>query len=178
MSLKSALIAAFGILMAPLVYADQMGPNGDKFYEEAAHFENACQHTPCKRGYDHQLTYSYSQNINAISAKDLARLKDIARVQAALWDPSFFEKNLHFGQRVFLYEVLTLLKKGHIIGYKIKYSLKAWDLDTCPADTTLESLENCKSGRISEGSYVSADFLTYFSDEERSISFRFTNPVE
>lgn len=177
MSLKSATIAAFLLLFSPIAFGDQMGPQGDKFYEEAARLENACQQALCRNGYSQQITYSYSQNTKAISDKDLSRLKNIARFQASLWDPSFFELNLQFGQRVFLYEVLTLFKKNEIIGYKIKYSLKAWDLDTCDETVSGDLLENCKSGRISEGSYVSADFHTFFSDEERSVNFRFTNPV-
>lgn len=176
MSLKSALIAAFSIFMAPVVYADQMGPDGDKFYEAAAHFENACQTYPCVKGFDHKITYSYAQEINTLSPAILNRLKQVAKVQSSAWDSSFFDKNLYLGERSFLYEVRTMFKFGKIIGYKVKYSLKAWDLDTCPELTHPDQLANCKSGRISEGSYVSADFQTFFSDEERAVTFKFTHP--
>lgn len=175
MSLKTALTALLGLLVSSVTMADQMGPNGDKFYEEAAHYEHACQTQPCKSNYSHQIVYSQKTRMNKLNDPTRDNLKAIAVEQAQVWGDTILEGDYHAAGRTRLDEVLAFYKGARLIGYKIKYSEKAWYVGDCNYNGKRESLKDCRTGRIIEGSYVSADQKTFFSDEERYAEFSFIN---
>nr|BFD68655.1 hypothetical protein HAGR004_36770 [Bdellovibrio sp. HAGR004] len=175
MSLKTAFTALLGFMVSSVALADQMGPNGDKFYEEAAHYEHACQSSPCKSGYSNEIVYSQKQRLNKLSQDTRAALKAIAVDQAQVWGDTILEGDYHAAGRTRLDEVMAFYKNSRLIGYKIQYSEKAWYVGDCDFNGKRESLKGCKEGRIIEGSYVSADHQTYFSDEERYAEFSFIN---
>jgi hypothetical protein len=101
-------------------------------------------------------------------------IKKIAVEQAQAWGDSILEGDYHAGGRTRLDTVVAYYKGKTLVGYKIQYSEKAWYVGSCKFDGTRASLKDCKEGRIVEGSYVSPDQLTYFSDEERHAEFSFT----
>lgn len=173
MKLTLALATAMTAFMSSFAMADVMGPNGDKFYEEAARFETACQTDPCKAPYTRTVVYVQKTRYNKLSAETTDRLRTIALDQAQVWGDTILGGDYYTAGRTRLDEVVAYYKKGALIGYKIKYSEKAWDTNNCPFDGTKSSLKDCREGRIIEGSYVSADTLTYFSDEERYAEFSF-----
>lgn len=173
MSLKTAFTALLGLTLSSWAFADQMGPNGDKFYEEAAHYEQACQTTPCKKNYSHKIVYNQQQRFSLLSTDVRDALKLIARDQAQIWGDTILEGDYYAAGRTRLDEVLAFYKGTRLIGYKIKYSEKAWYVGDCDFNGKRESLKGCKEGRIIEGSYVSADRQTFFSDEERYAEFYF-----
>ncbi|MEK2647010.1 hypothetical protein [Bdellovibrio sp. BCCA] len=173
MSLKIAVLALFGISAASISFADQMGPNGDKFYEEAAHYENACKEEPCKAPYTEQVVYNQKNKFNKLSVETKEVLKKIAVEQAQVWGDTILEGDYHATGRTRLDSVLAFYKGNELVGYKIQYSEKAWYTGDCDFNGSRESLKGCKEGRIVEGSYVSSDAQTYFSDEERYAEFSF-----
>lgn len=174
MTMKIMLAAVLGIMTSSLALADKMGPNGDKFYEAAAKFENSCPQGVCKTPYSLQLVYNQSTSYNKMEAAISDSIKSIATDQANGWGDTVFDGNYHVSGRTRLDSVVAYYKGKNLVGYKIQYSEKAWYLDDCKFDGTRESLKGCKEGRIVEGSYVSPDQLTYFSDEERHAEFSFT----
>jgi len=173
MSFKTALMALFGICLTSLAFADQMGPNGDKFYEEAAHYENACKEEPCKAPYAEQVVYNQRNKLNKLSAETKEVLRKVASVQAQVWGDTILEGDYYASGRVRLDSVLAFYKDNQLIGYKIQYSEKAWYTGDCDFNGSRDSLKGCKEGRIVEGSYVSSDAQTFFSDEERYAEFSF-----
>lgn len=175
MSLKTAYTALLGLLMTSWALADQMGPNGDKFYEEAAHYEHACEFTPCKSEYSREVVYNQSTRVNKLAPEVRQALKTIAVDQAQIWGDTILEGDYYSAGRTRLDEVLAFYKGERLVGYKITYSEKAWYVGDCNFNGTRESLKDCSSGRIIEGSYVSADHRTFFSDEERYAEFSFIN---
>ncbi|WII72559.1 hypothetical protein QJS83_01575 [Bdellovibrio sp. 22V] len=173
MFLKTTAAALLGLLISSSALADQMGPNGDKFYEEAAHYEHACQTEPCKTPYSEVVVYDQKMNINKIEVATKAALKEIAVAQAQIWGDTILEGDYHASGRTRLDSVLAFYKGNALIGFKIQYSEKAWYTGECGFNGKRESLKGCQEGRIVEGSYVSADTQTYFSDEERYAEFSF-----
>jgi hypothetical protein len=148
-----------------------MGPNGDKFYEEAAHFENACMSGQCQGPYTKKLVYDQRRNINKLEAKEQAQMKVVAVDQAQAWGDTILEGDYFASGRTRLDQVVAFYKDNDLVGYKIQYSEKAWYTGDCQFTGKRDSLKSCQEGRIYEGSYVSADTLTYFSDEDRSAEF-------
>lgn len=171
MSFKIVFKALLGLLLPALSLADQMGPEGDKFYEEAAHYEHACQTSPCSSVYSHEVVYHQRNKISKLSPEVRASLKEIAVDQSQIWGDTILEGDYVSSGRVRLDEVLAFYNGQKLIGYKIKYSEKAWYVGDCNYNGKRESLKDCQEGRIVEGSYVSADHLTFFSDEERYAQF-------
>lgn len=175
MSLKFAVGAVFTALCSLSAWADQMGPNGDKFYEDAAHYENACRRQEgCKAPFSHRIVYHQDLKRNSLPLETLEALRTIAGIQADAWLETVFEEGYVTLRRTRLDYVLEFYKGKRLIGYKIQYSRKAWMIQNCAYDGSTSSLKNCPDGRISEGSYVSADRETFFSDEERHASFSFS----
>ncbi|UOF00701.1 hypothetical protein [Bdellovibrio reynosensis] len=173
MSVKTALVALLGIFVTSFSFADQMGPNGDKFYEEAAHFENACNADSCKAPYSKQVVYNQKAKLSKLSEPVKGVLRGIAAEQAQIWGDTILEGDYYSTGRTRLDGVVAYFKNDVLVGYKIQYSEKAWYTGDCGFDGSRETLKNCKEGRIVEGSYVSSDTQTYFSDEERYAEFSF-----
>ncbi len=164
-------------LFPPFAFADQMGPNGDKFYEEAAHFENACQDRRLQRPYTLQVIYNQTTRMDKLSTEVKSTLKKISVEQAQVWSDTILEGDYYAAGHTRLDTAVAFYKDGKIVGYKISYSEKAWYTGDCEFNGKRESLKTCKEGRIIEGSYVSPDALTYFSDEERYAEFSLTTNI-
>ncbi|WP_413558909.1 hypothetical protein [Bdellovibrio sp. HCB209] len=156
---------------ASLALADQMGPNGDKFYDEAAHFVNACSSGACKAPYSVVLAYSQKSRINKMDQNHLEILRKVAFTQAQIWGDTILEGDVIASGRTRLDTVTAYLKNNRVVGFKIRYSEKAWDTSDCNYDGSKSSLKTCKVGRIYEESYVSPDYATFFTDEDRQADF-------
>ncbi|WP_413568967.1 hypothetical protein ACLWBD_16030 [Bdellovibrio sp. HCB117] len=170
---KLIMSALLGLCASATALADQMGPNGDKFYEEAAHFEHACRTEPCEGPYSRVLVYDQKAKLTKISAETRETLKKVAVDQAQIWGDTILEGDYYASGRTRLDQVMAFYKGQELIGYKIQYSEKAWYTGDCEFDGSRASLKGCQEGRIVEGSYVSSDAQTYFSDEERYAEFSF-----
>lgn len=165
--------STFAVLMVTSVpaIADQMGPNGDKFYEEAAHFENACMTGDCSAPYVKKLVYDQKTRLNKLDQAALKTLKAVAFSQAQIWGDTILEGDYHSAGHTRLDGAIAYYKEDALIGYKIQYSEKAWYTGDCSFDGEAASLKDCQEGRIVEGSYVSADGQTFFSDESKYAEF-------
>lgn len=171
MKFKIALAACLLLGMMSSAGADEMGPNGDKFYEEAARFETACVQDSCAAPYTRKVIYSQNPQPASTSGDVTQRLTEVAFDQAQIWGDTILEGDYHSEGKTRLDEVVAFYKDNKVVGYKIQYSEKAWYTGECNFDGSNDSLQTCQEGRIIEGSYVSADTLTYFSDEERYAEF-------
>ncbi len=172
MKAQPIIASIFALVASSTAIADRMGPNGDKFYEEAAHYENSCvPQEDCKAPYTREVLYSIESGINKVEGKVKSKLHRVADEQAQIWGDTILEGDYYSTGRTRIDSILAFYKMGHLIGYKIRYSEKAWYLGDCAFDGSKQSLKGCSVGRITEGSYVSADAKTFFSDEERYAEF-------
>lgn len=169
----SALIVISAFSASAL--ADQMGPNGDKFYEEAARFENACLKGECRAPYSKTITYDQKRRKSSLAPNDVSALKAVAFQQAQIWGDTILEGDYYAAGRTRLDEVISFYKGTKLVGYKIKYSEKAWYTGDCNFTGKRETLKDCRVGRIAEVSYVSPDKETYFSDEDHYAEFSQTS---
>ncbi|MEN0058664.1 MAG: hypothetical protein AAGB31_07505, partial [Bdellovibrio sp.] len=173
MKAKIFLISLGVIFSASWSFADQMGPDGDKFYEEAAHFENACRNTPCKAPYAMTILYNQKTRLNKLNPATRDQLKNVVIDQAQVWRDTILEGDYYAAGRTRLDWVQAYYKNDTVVGYKVQYSEKAWYVGDCDFNGQHSSLKECTEGRISEVSYVSPDFKTYFTDEDRYAEFAF-----
>ncbi len=171
--MKLRLLFALVLLVTPaLSWADKMGPNGDKFYEAAARFEGACgQQLECRPPYSRKVLYSQRSRINKLSDSVRQSLKDVVDYQTQIWGDTILEGDYVSSGRPRLDEVIAYYLNSELLGYKMRYSEKAWYTGDCTYNGTRPSLANCQEGRIAETSYVSPDMKTFFSDEEQFAQF-------
>lgn len=170
MSMKLVVVATLS-LISSLALADSMGPQGDKFYEEAAHFANACSEEPCKAPYSTDVLYNQKNRTNKLAQDTRETLKKVAWEQAQVWGDTILEGDYTSAGRTRLDSVQGFYKENRLVGYKITYSEKAWYTGECNYEGTRESLKGCKEGRITEVSFVSPDMKTFFTDEDRHADF-------
>ncbi|MGE5087197.1 MAG: hypothetical protein ACM3MG_12905 [Bacillota bacterium] len=170
MSMK--LLFAIVTVFASLASADEMGPNGDMFYAEASHFANACVNDICTAPYSIQTVYNQKTRQSTLNAQQIEAFKEIAYNQAQIWGDTILEGDYHAAGRTRLDLVKAVYKDNQLVGYKIRYSEKAWYTGECEFDgRSRETLKNCKLGRIFEESYVSTDLRTYFPNEAKLADF-------
>lgn len=169
--ISKLLITVIMSFSASLAFADQMGPNGDKFYDEAAHFVNACATGDCQAPYSTILAYSQKSRINKMNQTHLELLRTVAFTQAQIWGDTILEGDVVASGRTRLDTVVAYLKNNRVVGFKIRYSEKAWNTEDCAYDGSKSSLKTCKVGRIYEESFVSPDYATFFTDEDRQAAF-------
>lgn len=167
------LIAAalLNLSFVPAAFADRMGIDGDKFYEEAGHFVNACRENPCVAPYTQQVIYDYESKMDQLSLDNKNLLQKVAFRQAQIWGDSILEGDYYAEGRTRLDRAVAFYRENELVGYKIQYSEKAWYVGECDFNGNMASLPNCQEGRIIEESYVSSDGKTFFSDEDNYASF-------
>lgn len=171
MSMKIFVAAVLSVLVSPFAMADKMGPKGDRFYEEAAHFANACSETPCKAPYTSVVLYNKKTRSNKLAAPLAEQLKKVAWEQAQVWGDTILEGDYVSAGRTRLDLVIGFYKNEKLVGYTIQYSEKSWFTGDCNYNGTRDTLKGCKEGRIAESSYVSSDLQTYFTDEDKHADF-------
>ena len=166
-------ILSIAFMLTPLMaQADKMGPNGDKFYEAAAHFEGACRNKrECRAPYSRDILFSLDNKLEKIQPETRSSLKEVAHYQTQIWGDTILEGDYVAAGDLRLDEVVAYYHGSELLGYKIVYSETAWYTGDCSYDGSKDSLKSCSEGRIVEASYVSKDMETFFSDEEQFAQF-------
>lgn len=171
MSFKFISAVILSLFISQLTQADEMGPQGDKFYEEAGHFFSACSESPCKAPYSAIILFNQQSRLNKLSAAQKEGLQKVAWEQAQIWGDTILEGDYVSAGRTRLDLVTGYYKENVLVGYKIQYSEKAWYTGECDYDGTQAKLKGCPLGRIAESSFVSADLRTFFTVEEKQANF-------
>ncbi|MDG0815209.1 hypothetical protein [Bdellovibrio svalbardensis] len=171
MGVKFFAAVVLSVLVSPFAMADKMGPQGDKFYEEAAHFTNACSDKTCKAPYSFAVLYNQKTKSTKLPAVLKDQLKKVAWEQAQIWGDTILEGDYTSSGYTRLDLVTAFYKDQKLVGYTIQYSEKAWYTGECDYDGTRDTLKGCQEGRISEVSYVSPDLKTFFTDEDKHADF-------
>ncbi len=162
-----ALILVFcSLLSANFAKADELGP-------DAKSFEAQCQ-------APHQTQRMYARDETPFLEKELYKtLTSVAFEQAQDWADTILGGDFHAAGQTRLDQVDALYSGETLIGYRITYSEKAWDLSQCgyyqaPADQRAEVLASCSEGRITEASFVSPSFDTFIRDSNQFAEFQAT----
>ena len=102
-----------------------------------------------------------------------AQLKAMGtRLAEDLWGDTILEGPYEHASRYRLENVQKLMINDIFEGYRITYSDKAWDIDTCdfnPEDRS--TLKNCKTGRITESAFVDAGLTQTLRDYEAMATY-------
>jgi hypothetical protein len=134
--------------------------------------QKTCPKLNCPEQAMRVVQMSTSEN-RALGTAKRALLK--ARgVQLAedLWGDTILEGPFEHAGRYRLDQVQKLMLHDALIGYRITYSDKAWDLDTCSYDPSdRRSLDNCETGRITESAFVDQDAVKVYRDYEAMAEF-------
>lgn len=174
MSRKLTTSILLGFLVCSTAWADESGPGSERFREESAAYAEACKdESACRAPYHNQVLYSHSKQINHLTDVTKEALKSISFEQAQIWGDTILEGDYAAEGSTRLDRVLALFKGDQLIGYKIQYSEKAWYTGQCEYTGVPETLKNCAPGRIHEGSFVSTDLETYYTDENDQADFAF-----
>ncbi|MFN7728130.1 MAG: hypothetical protein ACK5P7_03125 [Bdellovibrio sp.] len=109
----------------------------------------------------------------ALGTVKRAQLKELGvRLAEDLWGDTILEGPFEHAGRYRLDQVQKLMLHDVLVGYRITYSDKAWDLDTCSYDpSNRRSLETCETGRITESAFVDQDALNIYRDYEAMAEF-------
>jgi hypothetical protein len=171
---KISIATFFTIIHCAVAMADQTGPNGKQFFEEVTKYEIFCKNeSNCQGEYQNEVVFSLREQLNKIGIANSEVLKKISIDQAQIWGDTILEGDYVADGQTRLDQASALYKNRELIGYKIKYSEKAWYVGNCEYNGSESSLVDCDAGRIIEVSYVSADLQTFFVDEEQTASFAF-----
>lgn len=83
-----------------------------------------------------------------------------------LWPDTILEGPYENLGRFRIEQVQKLIVDDRHAGYRVTYSDKAWDIDTCDFDPQKpETIKACETGRIYESAFVSLDYKEVFRDE-------------
>ena len=122
-------------------------------------------------------THRCGNGLSRSEIKNLAeplkgRLNRVAHDQAQIWADTILEGDYVAEGPTALGKVYRYNYQGQLIAYHITYSEKAWDVSECYYDGLRRALlDDCRSGRISESSFVSADFSEAEQDEKNFAHF-------
>ncbi|KHD87434.1 MAG: hypothetical protein OM95_14480 [Bdellovibrio sp. ArHS] len=153
--------------------ADQFFVGGRDFYDLMEQYNQVCTDI-CKKPFYHTVVYRDGQTSALLTNNDLTALKKIMIQQSNIWADTILEGDYHAEGNTRLDEVVAIFKSAKLVGYKITYSERAWDIGSCDYDYEDESEDKfagCTEGRISERSFVNTDFKTYFRDDNAMAEF-------
>lgn len=96
-----------------------------------------------------------------------SRLHSAAKYLSQSWADGILEGNFSLDEYVNLDHVEKVIYAGEIIGFRITYSSRAWDMDQChnPSRSKDPIKRNCLEGRIIESGFVTLNLRYTFHDE-------------
>ncbi len=152
--MKLAKLVLFSLsLIASAARADRRGSDAREFIPVLKSFIRTCSETSCQA----RQIYSRDKQVSLIS--DMTPFEKIAWEQAQVWADTILEGDYQAEGETRLDAVFALYRDGQLIGYRIVYSERAWDMVTR------------ESGRIVEASFISPSLKTYVTDENQFAEF-------
>ncbi len=145
------------------------------FTDQIQNFMKACPGVEdCPQPYHIETLLNEEPDFknNASDPELVSKLVEVAHDQAQIWGDTILEGDFVAEGQVRLDSVLAVYREGQLMGYHITYSEVAWDTSTCTYDGQKQSLKDCKAGRISEGSFISPDFVDAMTDRNKFAEFQ------
>lgn len=162
------LLASFSL--ANYSYADVPNSQLKELREEIEILNRACARGTCRSPFQRQ-------ELVEIPPHQMAIFQEIATDLAQVWGDTILEGDYHADGNTQIDSILALYKNGEVFAYRIHYFERAWYLGNCDYNSQdPDSLRDCEEGRITEGTYISADFKTFFRDPSHFVDFISLNP--
>lgn len=151
-------------------YADVPGTQLKELREEIEILNRACARGTCKAPFQRL-------ELIELNPPQMAQFQEIATDLAQVWGDTILEGDYYADGNTRIDSILALYKDDKVFAYRIHYFERAWYLANCDFKSqNLESLRSCDEGRITESTYVSADFKTFFRDPSHFVDFIPLNP--
>lgn len=105
-----------------------------------------------------------------------AKLYQIAYSQAQIWGDTILEGDYASEGKVTLDAVTLIRSQTKVIGYRIRYSERAWFVGDCAYTyNNPNTLKACPEGRIYESSFISTDLSDVEVDKNQFADFVYRN---
>ena len=161
-----------GTLIAGFLFITAgMQAKAETFAQTVSDLEDHCENVQCREPFRIGFLYRYSQG----GEKNYANKKTfetIAFDQAQIWGDTILEGDFYADGITRVDRVARIYRNDKLVAYVVTYSEKAWYLSDCHYDGVRSiTLLGCTPGRITESSYVSPDFKTYFYTERTMANF-------
>lgn len=130
----------------------------------------ACARGTCKAPFE-------KVELANLPPEQIAPFQEIATDLAQVWSDTILEGDYHADGKTYVDSITALYIDGKIFAYRIHYFERAWYVGNCEFNPeNPESLSLCDEGRITESSYVSADFKLFMRDPSGFVDFISLNP--
>ena len=124
---------------------------------------------PQQKVYISHLPPELKELTQEIRAQMKALAKDLAHAQ---WPETVLHGKYVNSERFRIEEIQKLVVDSEHVGYRVTYSDKAWDVESCQYDPrNASSLQSCRSGRIKESAFIDLELQVIFRDEEARAGF-------
>ena len=176
MKIIHAILFFCCVSFASLASADEMGPDAKSFESKIQSYFDGCHQMQCQT--PHQARRIFAREESLFLEKEMYKtLTSVAFEQAQVWADTILEGDFHAAGQTRLDQVDALYEGDILIGYRITYSEKAWDLSQCnyyqtPVEHRDQVLQSCSEGRILEASFVSPGFTTFIRDSNQFAEFK------
>lgn len=171
----STFFYCFAFLVLSLVFltgAKAFSMPADQFEDAIIEAQKKCPHLNCHESRVIAVEVSESE-YRKIEKDDRLKIKNLVIRQAEdLWGDTILEGPYENLGRYRIDSVQKILIDGALSGYRVTYSDRAWDTDTCNYDPTdKKTLKNCTSGRIVESAFVDVGLTKVYRDLEAMAQF-------
>ena len=168
------LILFLAMTLSLTAHADEYGADAKPFQKQIDEAVQDCSFGNCNPGVfsSRELYTSDSPKKTSLKTAEVAAFQKIAEQQSYIWMDTVLEGPYTTDGKTVLDNITAIFKNKKLIGYRISYSEKAWNTETCEYDSENEdSLKDCDQGLISEGTWVSPALTTFFRDEDAIADF-------
>ena len=165
------------ILAASL--STQMAMAAQDFQKQVLEAQRSCPRLNCPTTSVQVIPYTSSE-LRMIPRELRSQLKNLAiNFANEIWPDTILEGSYQSADHYRIDGLEKVLIKGEQVGYRITYSDKAWNTDTCNYDPLIPgSLADCQTGRITESAFISLDLQTTLRDEAAWATFSPDGPVQ
>lgn len=155
--------------MMPLSFAKA----GDELQRQIEDVQTRCPRLNCPSEMIWVVSFPAAEQ-KKLTKADKAELKGrVLELIAEAWPEAILQDELLNSNRIRIDKIEKLVIEGQHSGYRVSYSDKAWELNTCdyqPGDSS--SLKDCKTGRIFESAFMALDFDHVFPDAQARATFQ------
>lgn len=162
------LSVLFLTAMAPLSFANA----SDVFQRRVEDVQTRCPRLNCPAENIWVVTFPASEQKKLTKDEKTTMKNEILQLVGDMWPSSILQSTLKNSNRLRIDKIEKLVVEGKHAGYRVSYSDKAWELNTCQYDANNpDSLKDCKTGRIFESAFMSLDFAETFPDAQALATF-------
>jgi hypothetical protein len=172
MKITTSLFVVAFTLFTSAAQADRHFPGFSKFAMKIQAFKEACATGTCAAPFSTYLLVDQKINLNLLSPDLESALQRAAELQVFEWQDGVLENDFVTDGRTILEKVIRIFENKKLVGYKITYIQKSWDISACDFKPNLTGkLEDCTEGIIRESSFVGKELLNVMRNHDEIAEF-------